>query len=881
MNKAILKFSVFLFQILLILISYSVMGQEKEKKQLTIADYDLWSTVSISSVSDKGLWVSYQIKYESRLDTLVASSTYGKKRFIFPKGRNGKFCNENWFACMKVKNRLELMQLDSGKLEVFEGVHDYEFSENGYYLVVVFKDVKGKKSITIRNLVDGTSKTVDNVSCFRLNNDRSALAYCTATSESPELVFVSLKDDNKVLAQIPLPNKEPSNVVWNAQGTSVVLVLKSFDKEKNLSLASLAHYRLGDKKLFLLDSQKTAGFPKGKHIESNYSNDLCISKDGKRILFQIVPDTLINNKNEPTVEVWNGGDKRIYSERQVTGSLHDWSRTAVWNLDANTSFEFMDEDTHVVLSGNQRFALSSNLESCEPQLHYTADRDYHITDLNTREKTLWMSCYSGDPNDISMSPSGKFIAYFKDGNWFSYSFVSKKHKNLTDGMKISLSAVSIDSGSSPIAYGIAGWTDEDRDILLYDQFDLWQVALDGSKIKRLTKGRELETSYRVAENVGGSTKATFLSVAPSSTYNLKSTLLLQARGENYSDQGYCILYKGIVQKIVFGSHYITSFHKAASSDVYAYFQEDYSNAPSLQIKKGKSGMSKIIYQSNLQHENYNWGKLTVVSYTTSKGETLNGLLYYPSNYIKGKSYPMVVHVYERQMHLNSRYINPSIYLSDGFNVTNLVTRDYFVLLPNISYVIGKPGDSALDCVSSAVSAVLELGDVNAKKIGLIGHSFGGYETSYIFSKSKIFCTAIAGAAQTNYVSGYLDISANYKKAEFWRYEFYSNRMGKPLFESLDNYIYNSPVFNADKIEGPLLLWTGTKDTQVSPAQSMELYLALRRLRKKVVMLRYPNENHGIYDSVKQADLTQKVNDWFDFYLKNKPRAGWMTADTNP
>lgn len=159
--------------------------------------------------------------------------------------------------------------------------------------------------------------------------------------------------------------------------------------------------------------------------------------------------------------------------------------------------------------------------------------------------------------------------------------------------------------------------------------------------------------------------------------------------------------------------------------------------------------------------------------------------------------------------------------------------------------------------------------------GLIGHSLGGFESSYIVTKTNLFAAAIAGASMTDHLSGYLTVSENYKKAEIWRFEYYTNRMGKPLFDNFIGYLQNSAVYNAPNINTPLLLWTGEKDKHIAPTQTMELYLAMRRLGKKVTLLKYPKEDHNLENPEKQADLSTKVLDWFDFYLKDMRQPKWM------
>lgn len=859
------------------------MGQAKQKKQLTIADYHLWSTMNLSTISGKGLWVGYSLRYDSGLDTLFVSSSDGKKKFIYPKGRKAKFFGDRWFACITGKNSLTLTTLETGKREVMEGVSDYEFSANGKHFVIFSKDSNGKKAMTIRNLFSSTSEIVGNISSWSFNNDRSVLAYDVKNETGSEVIILSLQDIPKLLAQLPFSGYVAANIVWQENGDSLLFVLRSLQDpaDENLSQTKLAYFRCSDLKLFVLEPEKTDGFPKGKHIHSIFSNDLCISEDGKRVLFQLLPDSLTQKYIDPTVEIWHGDDKRIYTERKLTGTLDEWAKAAVWYPDASTIFEIMPQETHVMLSGNQQFALSSNLESCEPQLEYTAKRNYYLTNLITQERKLWMACHSGEIQHTFMSPSGNYIAYFKDGNWFAYNIVKNIHINLTSSMNIAFYDETNDIPDKPDAYGLAGWTASDQSIFLYDQFDVWEVATDGSSLKRLTHGREKGICFRITKSNKTLNSQGFLSVTPPEVIDLKTPLLLQATTLNKEQQGFFTLEGDFEKPLVFSSHRIEALLKADQADVYAYIQEDYENPPSLQIKKGKNGKPHCLFQSNPHHKEYHWGKAAVISYVTPTGEKLKGLLYYPSGYKKGGVYPMIVYIYEKQVKRFKEYMNPTVYLTDGFNVTNFVTDGYFVLLPDISYTIGKPGDSALDCVTAAVNTVLDLGVVNPTKIGLQGHSFGGYETSYILTKSKLFATAVAGSAQTNLISGYLDVSENYKKAEFWRYESYTNRMDKPLFEDISGYIYNSPVFKSQSIVTPLLLWTGDHDTQVAPSQSMELYLAMRRLGKKVTMLRYPNENHTLAEPTKQADLTQKIVDWFGHYLKDSPPKQWMLANDNP
>jgi dipeptidyl aminopeptidase/acylaminoacyl peptidase len=112
--------------------------------------------------------------------------------------------------------------------------------------------------------------------------------------------------------------------------------------------------------------------------------------------------------------------------------------------------------------------------------------------------------------------------------------------------------------------------------------------------------------------------------------------------------------------------------------------------------------------------------------------------------------------------------------------------------------------------------------------------------------------------------------------EIWRFEEQQWRMGKSLFEDKKAYEDNSPITYVDKIKTPVLIWTGEEDRQVHYHQSIAFYLALRRLKKEVIMMIYPGESHALLKKENQKDLTHRVEDWFGYYLKGESPKNWIT-----
>lgn len=113
---------------------------------------------------------------------------------------------------------------------------------------------------------------------------------------------------------------------------------------------------------------------------------------------------------------------------------------------------------------------------------------------------------------------------------------------------------------------------------------------------------------------------------------------------------------------------------------------------------------------------------------------------------------------------------------DGFNISNLTVKGYFVLLPDITYDVGNVGFLALECVEAAVKGVKKLAVIDDAKIGLIGHSFGGYETDFIITQSNLFACAIPGAATINYLSSCLSVFQILKIPNFFKMEYGQARM---------------------------------------------------------------------------------------------------------
>lgn len=426
-----------------------------------------------------------------------------------------------------------------------------------------------------------------------------------------------------------------------------------------------------------------------------------------------------------------------------------------------------------------------------------------------------------------------------------------------------------DQPGTTTPYGSPGWT-QDGKLIVYDQYDIWIVTPDGKNAKRLTQGREQKIRFRIYQNLNESDIINTLSNLPTHTFTFTKGTVLEAFGDNKASGYYYLESNGDCKAMVYKNARISMLRKVTQSEKYMYKEESFETAPQLKLWSKTMKKEQVILKTNPQQDKFYWGYSELISYTNQKGQPLKGVLFYPAGFQSGKKYPMIVHLYERQSGMMHQYINPSQYISDGFNPVNYTFEGYLVFYPDIAYEVGSPGQSAVGGVQVAVDAVVAKGIVESNRIGLIGGSFGGYETSFIISQTNRFATAVVGAACTDLVSSYLSMQSDGDRSQMWRYESAQLRMGTSLFANYKGYIENSPIAHASKINTPVLIWTGQQDPNVNWTQSIELHLALQRLQKPHTFLVYPGQGHAIGKPEAQKDLDKRVKEWFDYYLKEKP-----------
>ena len=787
-----------------------------------------------------------------------------------------------------------LLHLSTGKIESIANVTRFGFSENGQFLAVNVappKDNKDKGSVLlVKNLSDSSTRIIGNVMEYAFNKKSDYLSYIV---ESANVAGNSVELFNlrtytlKVVASDTL---KFSKLTWAKNGGGFSF-FKTFKKEgfeeENALVYSCTN--LSNPTIAVFDPLKSTVFPSGMRVHN--LSTLRMSDDMSAVFFGVQSWTVTPKKEEKKpgdssktkqdslqletakksmksdsklADVWHWKDAEIQPRQKITYQQDkNANYLSVWNTDKNTFYQLATETfPDASLTGNQKYAIIATDKKYKPAFKEDY-ADFNLVNTKTGEsKLLFTKLQDGFYTAPQSSPDGKFLLYFKDKNWFTYQIATEQNTNITAAIKTDFWNTRDDHPATKPPFGIGGWIKDDKEVLLYDEYNIWAVAPDGSNFRKITDGEKEEIAFRVSR------------VDFEEIYLDDATpLYFSAYGDKTKKFGYYKYENGKTEKLLFEDLQVNRLTKSRNANVFGYVKQDYDQSPEIYVSDGFVKEQKIA-STNVQQQNYYWGKSKLIAFTNKLGKKMQGALYYPANYQPGKQYPMIVYMYEILSNNVHNYVAPSI--RRAYNTTNYTTNGYFVFQPDIVYETNDPGMSAVNCIVPGVKEVLKTGMIDANKVGIMGHSWGAYQTSFLITQTDIFKAAIAGAPLTDLISMSLSIYWNSGTPDQKIFETSQGRFDGPWYERTEAHIRNSPMFNASKIKAPLLVTFGDKDGAVDWHQGIEMYGTMRRMEKPFVMLVYADENHNFTKKENQIDYQKRQREWFDHYLLGKPAEKWIT-----
>ncbi|MEO6725974.1 MAG: prolyl oligopeptidase family serine peptidase, partial [Blastocatellia bacterium] len=605
------------------------------------------------------------------------------------------------------------------------------------------------------------------------------------------------------------------------------------------------------------------------------------SQDGSRLFFGIAPPPepekdpadAVAEEDKVSVDLWHWKDDYIQPMQKVRAEAdRNRSYRAVYHIKNQKLVQLADATMEGVnLAANGQWAIGTDDRAFRQLVGVDTNYSdiYLVNTADGARKLLLKKQQFG----LSFSPNGKYALIFDGKDWGSVSVPDGKFTNLTKDLPAKFWREDTDTPSTPGPYGSGGWIKNDKYVLLYDKYDIWQIAPDGSSAKNLTDG------------VGGKEKIAFRYVRMEQDRGEEpgergidpaKPLLLSAENEWTRESGFYrdrIDGSAAPEKLLMAAKSFSPPVKAKDADVYMLTASRFDEFPDLVVTDSNFKNLKKVSEVGKQKDQFTWGRSELIRYKNSDGVALTGMLIKPENFDPKQKYPMMVYIYEKLSQNLNRFVAPAP--GTSINATFYASNGYLVLMPDIVYTVGYPGQSALKCVLPAIQAVADQGFVKEDAIGIQGHSWGGYQIAYMVTQTNRFKAAAPGALVANMTSAYSGIRWGTGLARQFQYEHTQSRIGGSLWEEPLRFIENSPVFQVHRVQTPILMLHNDADDAVPWYQGIEYYMALRRLGKEAYFFSYNGEPHGLRRRPNQKDYTRRLQEFFDHFLKGAPAPEWM------
>ncbi|WP_116787825.1 alpha/beta hydrolase family protein [Flavobacterium psychrotrophum] len=854
-------YSIKLIVIIALLIQVLPVASQIQSSKVKPEDYHKWGTLSVGTLSPDGKWASYRMEYEQDKDTLFIKRVQDLYTRAFVSVKTGAFSpDSSFFICHMQNDSLYVYNLNTFEIKKYGAISRFEFSKKGNYIVLLRRNQEGNNTLLVSN-GSYILKEIPNVTDYSISNNGLLAWY----NKNNFIITNPLKgfEEEEILKG---PFRVIKKIIWSDNNGSMAFLAQR-SAENTGSENCLYYYNRKSKSLKTIQG----GFStlEGHTITHDMQTPVILSEDGKQVFFYSSSIQAKPNKPDEIPEVWDSSTKLVYPAGRIYGDTLSKSKLTVWYPKNNViNILATDEFPIATLTSDRKYALIFSHLTHEPQYKMVSDVDYQLVEVATGKSSPFLKEQPTTPYSIGCSPNGRYIHYFKNQHWWVYDIQNNNHTNITFTLKTSFCNNDFDEPGIAEGYKCPGWINDNKYLILYDHYDIWLVTADGKHHHKITNGRENKITYRICDYLYGNGKSQGSADFVKRNFDVSKGFYIEAKGYDKSS-GYFFWKKTTgLTKITYDAKKTGFLQRALQADSCLYIDEDFKTPPSLQFACPEKPFPKKLFQSNPHYLNYLWGDNELLSYTNKNGDTLQGILYYPAGYQKDKKYPMVVYIYSKLSQNLHEYYNPVSGHPIGFQPVNYINDGYLVLMPDIKYEVGAPGKSIVDCVEAAVNYVTDKGVADKNRIGIIGHSYGGYETCYLISQSKLFAAAVAGAAVTDVISSYLSVNSDTGDKMDWRFESQQYRLGVSPFEDLQLYLEHSTVLNATKINTPLLSWAGKDDISVDHEQGIELHLALRRLGKRNVFLVYPKQGHILTDTNAKTDLSNRTKKWFDHYLKD-------------
>lgn len=912
----------------------------KSVKVLPLSNNGDWSAFTIDPQEGDGVLVLRNNRKGTRIEiprgykpSFSADSRYAVAliKAPFAETRQAKIKKKKDFDLPQ--DSLAIVDLRTGKVEKIGNVSSYLTGEKGgdwvawlssdtaYIKPKMLKDKKSGAPLLVRRLSGGDVKKVKWVTDYTMSKDGSRLAaqvkpHASDSAAVSRMVLLNLPDTTEVTLLekmkfygTPAFTEASDRIAFTASADST----ETGTRRAKVYMAPLRGADTEVEEVYVIQAVNEGKYPvpmpphasdpakrdslreelhrkitelAGDSIFPNQYTKLKFSNDGRRLIVGVAPyvapdDTTIVDFEQAALDIWRwDAPMTPPQEKESLKKLREHQFPVVYDI----------------ASGKQQLISSSKLETVEApnrwdadwalvhdpseavisqQWNYTAPEELYVVNVYTGERR---KAATSPIESSELSPSGRYVMWYADRNYQVYDIADNTTRTISEGIEFPLWDEDSNYPMAAAPYGMAGWLGENDDALIvYDRHDLWMLDPKGvRKPVNMTagKGREANLRYRYKKL---DKEERYLTPG--------GDMILEVFDYKTKRNGFASAKVGkeaAPSLLTLDTYKFTQLQKAKDADVYAMQKANFSTSPDVYVVKGKDfkGAMKVS-DANPQMKDYSWGTAQLESWYAYNGDPTEGVLYVPEDFDPAKKYPMLVVFYETQTEELYRHytMEPSW---SWVNYPFYVSRGYVVLVPDVKYFAGLPGESAYNYICSGVEEMCRKYPwIDKERIGIDGQSWGGYQTAFLVTRTDMFACAGSGAPVSNMTSAYGGIRWGTGDSRQAQYEDGQSRIGRNLWEAPELYIANSPIFHADRVHTPLLIMHNDADGAVPWYQGIEYFMALRRLGRPVWMLQYNGEAHNIRARKNRKDITKRLQQFFDHYLKGDPMPRWMQEGIDP
>ncbi|MDQ6705618.1 MAG: hypothetical protein M3Z85_06605, partial [Acidobacteriota bacterium] len=478
--------------------------------------------------------------------------------------------------------------------------------------------------LVLRNLADGNERVFPDVVEYSLTKDGKTLVYAVGSRT---------RGNNGVFAVEAALQTKPRSLLsgagkyekfaWDEKQTTV-----AFLSDRDDAAAKQPAF-----KIYLWDRKSAAASEAVSRTTAGFRSEFAISdkslptfsKDGQRLFFGTAPPPAIERtiplEDRVSMDLWHWKDDYIQPMQKVRAeSERTRSFRAVYRVLDGKVVQLADRTmSEITPSESGRWALGGDDREYRSLVEYDERfSDSYLVDTANGSRKLLSKKHLGR---VTWSPDSRYALLFNGKDWSTISVPEGKSVDLTGKLPVKFWTEENDTPGTPRSYGLAGWTRDGKYVLLYDHYDIWQIAPDGSSAKNLTDGlgRKERLQFR------------YVKLDPQEkAIDPKQPLLLRAENTLTRDSGF---YRDRIdsseppRKIVMAERNFTPPVKAKEADVLLLTASTFSEFPDLLLTD--SGMKELrkVSNANPQQAEFVWASAELVNFKNADGVPLTGVLY--------------------------------------------------------------------------------------------------------------------------------------------------------------------------------------------------------------------------------------------------------------